>query len=109
LVYVSDDAVERERRQLTLMLDRLGRFEEGSASIGTTISDLKALLWELSHVTQSWRDAFLEAWGHLEVPYAVALSHDAPIPTIADPEVAGGVAQLRLLVQESLDRLQKAT
>jgi hypothetical protein len=92
---------EREWRQLDLMTDRLARFRKGELGIGPVIADLEALLGELQSVDESWTERFVEAWGDLEIPYAVALDRRQPIPTIADDTVAEGVAELERLVAEA--------
>jgi hypothetical protein len=56
-----DDDAARERRQLDLMLDRLGRFRSGELGIGPVINDLEALHYELQSVDESWIERFREA------------------------------------------------
>lgn len=99
---VADDTTERERRQLTLMLDRLDRFAAGELSIGPVINDLEALQNELELVDDDWREQFVEGWSDLEIPYAVALDRMESIPTASDVTVAEGVALLRTLVRRAL-------
>lgn len=96
-----DDDVAREGRQLDPMLDRLRRFRSGELAIGPVISDLEALQYELHSVDDDWRERFTEGWSDLEIPYAVALDRLDPIPTIADPTVAEGVATIERLVTEA--------
>ena len=79
-----DEAVDRERRQLLLMLDRLRRFEAGSLFIAKMISDLEGLL---------------EA---LEIPYAVSLDRLEPIPDATDPQIRTAVERMLDLVQGRL-------
>lgn len=95
------DEDERERRQLDLMSDRLARFRAGELSIGPLINDLEALRYELHRVDDRWIDRFIEAWGDLEIPYAVALDRLEPIPTITDGIVAAGVSELERLISEA--------
>lgn len=97
-----DQTIERERRQLELMNDRLDRFASGELSIGPVINDLEALLNELELVDDDWRDRFVEAWSELEIPYAVALDRLEPIPTTADEGVRSAIASLRTLVLQAL-------
>ncbi len=70
---------------MRLMLDRLDRFKAGELSIGPVIGDLDYLLAQLELAEEPWHDQFIESWGELEIPYAVALDRLAPIPTIKDP------------------------
>ena len=89
------------------MLDRLNRFRSGELTIGPVISDLETLHYQLHSVDEDWRGQFRAAWGDLEIPYAVALDRQEPIPTIADQTVAEGVAEIQRLVaeaRESVDR-----
>jgi hypothetical protein len=99
---------QRERRQLALMIDRLDRFRSGELSIGPVITDLEALLEELQLVDDAWRDDFREAWADLEIPYAVALDRQTPIPTATDATVGEGIASLDRLVHERLRLLGDA-
>lgn len=82
-VTVNDEIIERERRQLQLMLDRLRRFQAGDLSVSHAITDLEALLYQLELVDESWRREFTEAWSDLEIPYAVALDRQTEILTAA--------------------------
>ena len=104
-VSADEEAIERERRQLRLMLDRLHRFRSGELSIGPVINDLEALLNELQLANEAWRQEFTDAWSALEIPYAVALDRLEPIPTIADATVAEGVDQMDNLARSQLEAL----
>ncbi len=99
------ERVERERRQLRLMLDRLHRFRSGELPIGPVINDLEALLGELELVDEAWRGEFIEAWSDLEIPYAVALDRLQPIPDARDATVADGVEALERLVSAQLQAM----
>jgi hypothetical protein len=103
-VDVGEDA-ERERRQLDLMSDRLARFRSGTLGIGALINDLEALRYELQSVDDAWIDRFIDAWGDLEIPYAVALDRLDPIPTFADSTVKDGVRELEQLIAEARSAL----
>jgi hypothetical protein len=104
-VSADEESIERERRQLRLMLDRLDRFRSGELSIGPVIKDLKALLNELQLANEDWRQEFIDAWSALEIPYAVAVDRLEPIPTIADATVAEGVDQMDNLARGQLEAL----
>jgi hypothetical protein len=97
-----DEAVDRERRQLLLMLDRLRRFEAGSLFIAKMISDLEGLLEALEITPDPWRDEFREQWGELEIPYAVSLDRLEPIPDATDPQIRTAVERMLDLVQGRL-------
>jgi len=105
-VTVNDETIERERRQLQLMLDRLQRFQAGDLYISHVITDLEALLYELELVDESWRGEFIEAWSDLEIPYAVALDRQTEIPTARDATVGAAVGRLLDLVRGRLDELK---
>jgi hypothetical protein len=104
-VTASDEVQERERRQLAQMVDRLDRFRSGELGIGPVINDLLALLHELHVVDEQWRDGVWDALADLEIPYAVALDRQAPLPTASDSTVAEGVERLDLLVRSRLAAL----
>jgi len=81
---------ERELRQLRLMRDRLDGFLAGTLGIGETISDLEGLLGALEEAPETWRRAFQDEWGTLEIAYAIALDNgglnlpDASVPELKD-------------------------
>ena len=100
---MGDEANERERRQLDLMLDRLERFRSGDLAIPSVIHDLEALLGQLELVDAAWRDEFVDAWADLEIAYAVALDRHLEIPTAADATVSDAVSTLIGLVRQQLD------
>lgn len=88
------------------MLDRLDRFRSGELEIGGVIGDLEGLADQLELVDEGWRDRFSEGWSDLEIPYAVALDRQEPIPTVKDPIVAEGVDTLDHLVRDHLASLR---
>lgn len=100
------EVVERELRQLTLMLDRLNCFRAGDLALGPIVNDLEALLNELGLAEDDWREQFVEAWSALEIAYAVALDRLQEIPTIRDPDVADGVKELDGLVRDLIRTLE---
>jgi hypothetical protein len=104
-VEAADEQIERERRQLRLMLDRLDRFSRDELPIGPVINDLEALLYQLELADEAWRGDFVEGWSDLEIPYAVALDRVEPIPTVRDPIVAEGVEVLYRLVRDRMSEL----
>lgn len=87
------------------MQDRLDRFKSGELAIGPVINDLEALLDQLELVEEPWRDDFIEGWSDLEIPYAVALDRQAPIPTARDVTVSEGVERLQALVRARIEAL----
>ena len=98
--------IERERRQLVLMDERIAKFRTGDVSLGTLINDLEGLLEARSSVwLDSWIDDFRSAWGDLEIPYAVALDRLPPMPDAHDPVVADGLLELDALIVSALAEL----
>ena len=53
------------------MLESIRRYEAQQSDLRTLVNDLEALLSALDGVSESWRDAFIEAWGDLEISYAL--------------------------------------
>ena len=103
----ADQDVERERRQIALMRERIGQFRDGSLSLARLISDLEGLLEARTRASDQWIDEFRDAWTDLEVPYAVALDRRTPIPDAHDPTVADGLFYLdRLIEQAETDLLR---
>ncbi|HEY7468550.1 MAG TPA: hypothetical protein VIC07_03320 [Acidimicrobiia bacterium] len=102
---IDPELVERECRQLQLMLDRIDRFRSGHLGIGPVISDLEALLYELQLADEPWRSEFIEGWSDLEIPYAVALDRQQEIPTVQDSTVKEGINRIVALVEARLNEL----
>lgn len=103
----SPEVVNRERRQLELMMDRIVRFQSGDLGIGSTIDDLMALSDELQLADASWRDRFVDAWSDLEIRYAVALDKLTSLPDASDRTVRDGLFELEQLVVEGLNALNQ--
>lgn len=103
----SPKVVDRERRQLELMMDRIVRFQSGDLGIGSTINDLMALSDQLQLADASWRDRFVDAWSDLEIPYAVALDKLTSLPDASDWTVRDGLFELEQLVVEGLNALNQ--
>lgn len=100
-----EEKVERECRQLRLMLDRVAGLRSGDLSIGHAIGDLEGLLYQLELASDGWRDEFTEAWSLLEIAYAVALDRNEPLPTASDGDVAEGLAAIERLAGARLAEL----
>lgn len=98
---------ERELRQLLLMRDRLVEFGSGRIALPELVYDLEALLYELESTSEGWREEFINAWGHLEIAYAVALDRQEPVEDASDPALQDDLCQLRDLVDQRLDTYRK--
>ena len=90
---------------MAIMLDRLHAFAGGDIPIGQLVNDLEGLLAQLELVDDKWQGDFIDAWGDLEIPWAVALDRQEPIPTFADSTVSEGVRRLEALIRSSLATL----
>lgn len=101
----SAEAIERERRQLVLMQERIDGFRSGDVSLWGLIGDLEGLLGARALATEQWVDDFRSAWGDLEISYAVALDRLTPIPDAHDPGVADGLFDLDALIVSALTEL----
>jgi hypothetical protein len=106
---VSDAAedIERERRQLTLMSERIEQFRSAKLSLGGLIADLEGLLEARTLASADWVDDFSDSWGNLEIPYAVALDRLTPIPDAHDPTVADGLHGLDVLIRRAINDLDR--
>lgn len=102
-----DEDVERERRQLGLMRERIRQFRDGSIPLAKLISDLEGLLEARNDASEQWIDAFRDAWSDLEIPYAVALDRLTPIPDAHYPTVAEGLFDLDRLIEQADQELRK--
>lgn len=96
------DLVERECRQLRLMLDRIDKFRSGHLGIGSVISDLEGLLYALELADEEWRNEFIDGWADLEIPYAGALNRQEDVPTAQDRTVKDGLSRIVALVEARL-------
>ena len=105
IVGVEPETIEREKRQLKLMQDRLQQFQTGDMSISHVIADLEALLAQLELVDETWRGEFIESWADLEIPYAVALDRQTELPTVRDSGVRAAADRLLDLVNAKLEEL----
>ncbi len=101
------EEIERERRQLRLMDERIEQFRNGSLSLARLISDLEGLLEARTLASDQWVDDFRSAWADLEIPYAVALDRLTPIPDAHDPTIADGLFDLDRLIRQAVDKLRR--
>ena len=91
------EAIERERRQLRLMIHTISDFRRGRIPIQQAIDDLEALSSELRLAPPTWHDDFVECWSGLEIGYAVTLDRLTPIPDATDPAIADDLHDLQRL------------
>lgn len=104
-----DDAtqLERERRQLSLMQQRIASFRSGELFIARLITDLEGLMEARECASEEWLDDFRSAWGGLEISYAVALDRLTPIPDAHDPGIADDLFDLDALIVSALAELEE--
>lgn len=92
---------EREKRQYALMRQRVDDLCSGRRDISRVIDDLSALVWELEdEVPEDWFNRFKDAWGGLEIPYALALDAGGRLPSAADQNIVWALDELDALVSE---------
>lgn len=95
---------DRELRQYRLMEDRLRGFLDGSVRIDKAISDLEGLLYALEETPEAWRRSFQEAWGTLEVFYALALEAEDPeLPDASVPDLRHAAERMLAMVDAEID------
>lgn len=88
---------EYDRRQLSLMKERLSSFMSNNLSLKDLIDDLEGLLNCLESMSTEWKEAFHEHWFMLEQVYAVALFRNESINS-DDPDILEAVKQLEALL-----------
>src|SRR3954447_18055319 len=100
---MDDRQVAHNRHQYHLMLESIRRYEAQQSDLRTLVNDMETLLSALDGVSESWRDAFIEAWGDLEISYA--LLHNQGTSTLDVPGKAAvndSLMDLKGLVHEAL-------
>ena len=107
--------IERDHRQLDIVLSQLDRFESGCLPLPSLIASLKSLLSLLEVVGEDWKDDFRAEWGTLEVSYAKALDEkeqgvildiDTYIGEISKSgKTSTAIHNIRKLTQTALDHL----
>ena len=97
-----DTKIDREHRQLALMLERLGSFQTGRLALRILVDDLEVLVNSLELASDDWCDEFRTNWLDLEVAYAVASDKLAPNPDMTDAGVADAVRSLEAMVRRQL-------
>jgi hypothetical protein len=88
------------------MLEAIRRYEAQQSDLRRLVDDLAALESALEGVSESWRDAYIEAWGDLEISYAVMC--DRGISVLNAPSRAAvndPLVDLKRLVQGALDEV----
>ena len=65
-----------DKRQLTLMLEKILLFRQKSLSLSSLINDLESLIDVLENVDSTWRNKCREYWWDLEEIYATALDRE---------------------------------
>lgn len=88
---------EYDRRQLSLMKERLSSFMSNKLSLKDLIDDLEGLLNCLESMNTEWEEAFNEHWFMLEQVYAVALFRNESVNS-DDPDILEAVKQLEALL-----------
>ena len=93
--------VDKNGRQMNLMLESLDAFDNEAISLRTVISRLDGLLNALDGMDDHWRKAFQRHWGLLEDVYANTLDREyATIPREHMLLVNKATAEIRRLIAE---------
>lgn len=93
--------VEKNGRQLNLMLESLNAFDNEAISLHAVISRLDGLLNALDGMDDHWRKEFRRHWGLLEDVYANTLDRGyATIPREHMLVVNKATAEIRRLIAE---------
>ena len=94
--------MDKNGRQLNLMLESLDAFDNEAIRLPTLISRLDGLLNALDGIDESWRKSFQRHWGLLEDVYANTLDKEyGTIPREHMLLVNKATAEIRRLVAES--------
>ena len=89
--------------QLQMMGCKLAAFKNGELSPSALIIDLEGLFSALDLDDEDWRKAFWEAWGELEISYALGLDRPLePMDEVSVKLVWEAVADLDSLVAAKL-------
>ncbi|WP_296709847.1 hypothetical protein [Rhodoblastus sp.] len=86
-----------------MMLLKLGAFENGQLALDSLIQELEGLFNAVDLDDQDWREDFWDAWGDLEISYALALNRGwKSLDEVREQIVAKAVTDLKSLVGAKL-------
>ena len=101
---------EYDQRQYQFMANLLDGFEKHLLSLSRLINDLEGLLEVLQSPEETWKEAFRNEWGTLEVVYAVALDRGE---NVLSPEgtkvVAEAIKNMNQLLKQQLRECSKSS
>jgi hypothetical protein len=93
-----------ERSRLVVAATRLREFRNLKIGLKQLVNDLLPLLNDQTLLPQFWNDAAMDAWGLLEVDYALAADGVSSIPDFASPPVRQNILELENLIEEGKQR-----
>ena len=90
-----------DERQISLMINRIRRFQNKEIHLGVLINDLEALLNALESVSVDWKSAFHEEWWDLEQVYAISLDREDESFLIENEEsISSSLDKMKKLIEE---------
>ncbi len=95
-----------DRRQYRLMIEQIDLFNEGKMALSSLVPGLNGLVSALEIPEPSWKAAFINEWGILEIVYAMALDRLNNGSTDGCGEIHLTADELDL-VQKSVKNLQR--
>jgi hypothetical protein len=93
-----------ERSRLVVAAARLREFRNLEIGLKQLVNDLLPLLDEQTLLPQFWIDSLMDAWGLLEVDYALAIDGSSSIPDFDSQQVGEIVIELENLIEEGIRR-----
>jgi hypothetical protein len=107
MLQMDDYERDYDKRQLGWMAYFIEQFQRDTLSLGELVGKLEGLLAVLRDVDPAWEEAFVSAWGQLEIVYSFAVVYGSITLSDADTAtVSEAVETLARLVKTKLDTLQ---
>ena len=90
-----------DERQVSLMVNRIRRFQNKEIHLGSLVNDLEALLNVLASVSVDWKSAFHEEWWNLEQVYAISLDRNDDAVLIENEEsISSSLDKMKELIEK---------
>ena len=95
---------DRDKRQLSMMLEVMADYERGARKIGELVDDLEGLLNQLENIPSSWKQTFLTYWGELEDVRAALVQEEPYLSSEqASNIISEAIANLKYMVFNLLE------
>lgn len=91
--------IDYDKRQLTIMIQKINDFEQGDLFLSSLINDLESLVYVLTSHDQEWKNTFIGYWWDLEQVIAVVMEEERS--HLSTEEIR--------IVKEALEELTKMT